>query len=59
MFSFASVILAATGAGVLFLMSQPKSRKERLIQQTLGTGLFAIGLAGFIAVVVFKGTLIG
>lgn len=59
MLTFASVILALTGAGVLAFMPLPKQRKERLLQQALGTVLFSTGLAGFIAVVFITGQIIG
>jgi hypothetical protein len=59
MLSVASVLLALTGVGVLAFMPLPKQRKERLMQQALGATLFAVGLAGFVAVVFVKGQLIG
>jgi len=59
MYTAASVILALAGAGVLVFMPLPKERNKRLFQQAMGTVLFTVGLAGFVAVVFLKGQIVG
>ena len=59
MLSFASVVIALAGVGLLAYLPIPKQRQKRLLQQAAGTVLFTAGLAGFIAVVFVKGQIIG
>jgi len=59
MLTLASVLVAGAGIGVLVYFPLPKQRKERMLQQALGTVLVTVGIAGFISVVFLKGQIIG